>query len=352
MYTPLIVTTWPFGVAACAEGWKHLAAGASALDAVEKAANITERDPDVSSVGYGGRPNSDGIVELDAAIMDGATHSAGAVASLTGIRTPISVARRVMEATPHVMLAGDNARRFAQAEGFPIEELLTEESRRRWEGWLGKLSEAEVAHFSDAATQITEGGHRYSEPHGRPRPVSSASVSTVEVPEDHDTIGLCALDMTGNLAAGCTTSGMAWKVPGRVGDSPIIGSGLYVDNQVGAAAATGHGDEMMKACVSYRAVMEMERGATPEEACIAALRYLLRKRPASLNNNYGAGIIAIRRDGLYGAAATLSGFSPPHALWQWAVASPTTFEGNSSPVVLREGPYVTSDAIVPSLINL
>jgi N4-(beta-N-acetylglucosaminyl)-L-asparaginase len=315
---PVIITTWRFGVAASRAGWLRLAAGAPAIDAIEAAANVTEEDPEVNSVGYGGLPNAAGVVELDAAIMDGPTHAAGSVAGLTGIRRPISVARRVMEITPHVMLVGDNAQRFALNQGFALSELLTPQSRERWEKWRAEQRGApEVAHFDKPA------------PH---------------TPDDHDTIGLCALDSYGNLAAGCTTSGMAWKTPGRVGDSPIIGSGLYVDNEVGAAAATGHGDEMMKACLSYRVVMSMAQGRSPEEACEEALRYLLRKRPAEQHRHYGAALIALRKDGVVGAAATTSGFAAPDRLWQWAVANGEMPEGH-----LYEGPYVTPTAVFARL---
>ena len=284
------------------------------MDAIESAANITERDPTVNSVGYGGLPNAAGIVELDAAIMDGPTHGAGAVAGITKYRTPISIARRVMEKTSHVMLIGPNAEQFARSEGFEEEELLTEEARARYEKWRGERGEAEVAHFT----------------YGTP------------TPENHDTIGLCALDSAGNLAVGCTTSGMAWKVPGRVGDSPIIGSGLYVDNEIGGAAGTGNGDEMMKACLSYRIVMLMGEGREPEEACAEALRYLLRKRDPETFHQYGAGVIALRKDGKAGAAATRSGYQSPNALWQWAIA-------DSPDVLLNEGPYVTSTEIIRTL---
>lgn len=308
---PVILTTWPFGLDAARVGWQHLQAGASALDAIEVAANVTERDPAVNSVGYGGLPNADGVVELDAAIMDGPTHAAGAVAGMTGIKTPISVARLVMERTPHVMLVGENARRFALANGFPNEELLTPETLRRWEEWKRDQASPDVAHFDLGPREKL-------------------------TPDDHDTIGLCALDRNGHLAVGCTTSGMAWKVPGRVGDSPILGSGLYVDNEVGGAAATGHGDEIMKACLSYRVVALMEQGRTPEEACVEAIRYLLRKRPPERHDGYGAAVIALRKDGRFGAAATASGFRQPDRLWTWALA-------DSPEASLREGPYVTLD---------
>lgn len=279
---PVIVATWKFGKEACEVGWEILAASGCALDAVEKGANAVEENPDVNSVGYGGLPNSDGVVELDAAIMDGATHSAGSVAAITGIRKPISVARRVMEKTPHVMLAGQNARRFALQNGFPDADLLTPESRRRWQAWRTTMAAPDVAHF----------------------PNSDLS---------HDTVGVVALDANGNLAAGCTTSGLAWKLPGRVGDSPIVGSGLYVDNRFGAAAATGNGDEMMKVCLSYRVVAGMERGLSPQEACEEAIRYLLVLRPG--HQGRGAACIAVGKDGSVGQAATREGFHAPDRLW-------------------------------------
>jgi isoaspartyl peptidase/L-asparaginase-like protein (Ntn-hydrolase superfamily) len=321
MTTPVIITTWPFGLAACRAGYARLLDGDTALNSIEIAANVTEDDPEVMSVGTGGLPNAEGVIELDAIIMDGATHSVGAVAALTDTARPISVARRVMERTPHVMLAGQNAVRFARKEGFPYFDLNTPASIRRWEEWKASQTAAEVSHFDETD-----------------KSANSKSLT----PDDHDTIGLCALDRSGNLAAGCTTSGMAWKVPGRVGDSPIIGAGLYVDNEIGAAAATGHGDEMMKALLCYRVVMLMQEGNHPEEACIEALRYMMRKRPPEKFGNYGAGIIALRKDGAYGAAGTLSGFRAPDRRWTWAVAGP-------QPPEMHEGIYVTPQSTMPTL---
>ncbi|MCC6728490.1 MAG: N(4)-(beta-N-acetylglucosaminyl)-L-asparaginase [Chthonomonadales bacterium] len=299
---PVIIATWHFGQPACAAGWQVLEAGGRALDAIEAAANVTEEDPGVASVGYGGLPNADGVVELDAAIMDGPTHATGAVAGLSGIRRPISVARRVMERTPHALLVGANARRFALAQGFPETDLLTSDALGRWRAWAASDRAAEAAHFYRA-------------------------------PDDsHDTIGLCALDRGGDLAVGCTTSGLAWKLPGRVGDSPIVGSGLYVDNGVGAAAATGNGDEILKVCLSYRVVMSMDRGLSAQEACEEAVRYLLRKRPA--HQAHGAACIALRADGTIGSAATAEGFSRPDRRWQHAIC-------RSGEALLEEGIYVS-----------
>lgn len=301
MSEPRFVATWSFGREACRAGAAVLAAGGAALDAVERGANAVELDPEVQSVGYGGLPNADGVVELDAAIMDGATHRAGAVAALTSIRTPISVARRVMERTPHVMLAGENARRFAVREGFREEELLTEASRRRWEAWRVGRRDPEVGHFDDQKR------------------------------EAHDTVGVCALDARGSLAAGCTTSGLAWKVPGRVGDSPIVGCGLYVDDAVGAAAATGNGDDILRVCLSYRVVAAMERGLDPQRACEEAIRHLLAKIGA--REEGGAACIALARDGRIGAAATRAGFRPPERAWLYAAS-------DRDGIVVKEGAYV------------
>ncbi len=323
---PVIVTTWKFGLAASRKGWSLLQNGSSALDAIEAAGNVTELDETVNSVGYGGLPNSDGVVELDAAIMDGATHSAGSVGGLQGIKTPISVARRIMECSSHVMLVGENAKQFALHHGFNETNLLTPLAEERWQAWKLQKDGADVAHFDLGPRE------------------GLALPAPIYTPDNHDTIGLCALDAAGNLAVGCTTSGMSWKTPGRVGDSPIIGSGLYVDNEVGGAAATGHGDEMMKACLSFVVVEAMRLGMTPEEACIHALRYLMKKRPPRDYENYGAALIAVRKDGMYGGASTRTGFASPDRLWTWA-------HGNhaNSECMLHEGPYVTDTDMIRSL---
>lgn len=233
---PAVISTWSFGRAANAAAWEVLAAGGSALDAVERGINQAELDEENTSVGVGGLPNEEGVVTLDAMIMDGTTHRAGAVGALPEIATPISVARRVMERTRHTFLVGQDALRFAEREGFVRRNLLTERARRLWEEWR-------------------------RDPQRRTF-------------WNHDTIGMVCLDREGRIAVGCSTSGLAWKIAGRVGDSPIVGSGAYCDGAVGGAAATGNGDVMMRYCPTYQAVEFMRQGLSPAQACRAALRRL------------------------------------------------------------------------------
>jgi len=261
---PVIISTWPFGVAANMAAAAALAAGGNCLDAVEKGINVAEDDPEVTSVGYGGFPNAEGIVEVDAAIMYGPTHAAGSVAGLRHIKNPISVARKVMECSRHVMLAGSGALEFALRHGFPYTEMLTEQARVRWMQWLLE---------------------RYPLP-----------------PENsHDTIGMVALDENGDLAVGCSTSGIAWKEPGRVGDSPLIGSGLYVDNEVGGAAATGWGEAILKYCVSFLAVEGMRHGLSPQATCEAAVSRVMKHETEYPDPMVG--VVALNKAGDYGAAA-------------------------------------------------
>ena len=265
---PLIVSTWPFGQAANAAALKVLLAGGAALDVVEQGILVTESAGN-PSVGLSGGPNAAGVVQLDASIMSGPGHRAGSVAGLEGIKHPISVARRVMEKTPHVMLVGEGARLFALEEGL---ESVPVDSAERHEAWRRKRA-AEKA--PPAGTQ--------------PRPAGN-----------HDTIALLVLGPDGTLAGGCSTSGWSGKLPGRVGDSPIIGSGLYVDEEVGAAGATGLGENVMRYCGSFLVVELMRQGMHPADACLAALRRIARQDPK------GAGIsvsfIAIDKAGRYGSA--------------------------------------------------
>ena len=278
-HKPLVVSTWRHGLPANDAAWKVLADGGRALDAVEAGVRVPEADPEVTSVGYGGRPDREGHVTLDACIMD--EHGqAGAVAFLEGIMHPISVARKVMELTPHVMLVGEGARRFAVAQGFPEQDLLTDKARADWQEWL-KTSD-----------------YRPWTPPTDPRSTSSARPRPGD---NHDTISMLAIDGDGNLSGACTTSGLAYKMHGRVGDSPIIGAALFVDNEVGAACATGVGEEVMKTLGSFLIVELMRQGATPQEACeegIARIRH--RHRDGDLSQ-VQVGYLAIDRHGNVGA---------------------------------------------------
>lgn len=269
---PVVISTWRHGLAANAAAWKILAGGGRALDAVEAGVRESEADPRVTSVGYGGLPDRDGVVTLDACIMD-ERGNCGAVAALERIKHPISVARRVMEKTPHVMLVGRGAFEFAVAEGFPPENLLTEESRKAWEEWK-KTRDREF----------------------RPK-INS---------ENHDTIGMVAIDTQGNLAGACTTSGLAWKLPGRVGDSPIIGAGLYVDNDIGAATATGMGEAVIRAVGSFLVVELMRQGHSPADACRLATERVVAKNPRW--RELQVGFVAIDKRGRVGGYCIQSGF--------------------------------------------
>ncbi len=272
---PLVISTWNFGVPANAAAWEVLNRGGKALDAVEAGVKIPEADPAERSVGLGGRPDRDGRVTLDACIMD-ENMNIGSVACLEHIVHPISVARAVMEKTPHVMLVGDGALQFALSQGFKKEKLLTPESEAEWKEWLKK---------SEYKPQVNI--------------------------ENHDTIGMVAMDKNGNLSGACTTSGMAFKLHGRVGDSPIIGAGLYVDNEVGAATATGHGEEVIRIAGSHAVVELMRQGYSPEEACKKAVERILlsaKKRNKPLSE-IQIGFIAINKKGEHGAFCLQKGFN-------------------------------------------
>lgn len=268
--SPLFVATWPFGLPACEKSLATLKQTGSLLDAIEEGIKLTEADTKVDSVGVGGAPNAIGVVQLDACIMDGKNHKAGSVAGLEGLAHPISVARRVMERTKHVLLVGKGAADFALAQGFQPSELLTPEQRKKWETWKAQ------------------------------QPPASQ-------PGNHDTIALVGMNSLGQLAGGCSTSGLAYKLPGRVGDSPIIGSGLYVDGEVGAAGATGIGENVMRFCGSFLIVELMRSGMAPGDACRAAIERIskLDHKPASeLHINF----LAIDKQGRWGAAGTDEGF--------------------------------------------
>lgn len=222
-----------------APGWELLSRGGNALDAVLASVEVAELDPEDHTVGYSGLPNESGVVQLDASCMYGPTHRAGAVAALEGIKTPGKVARLVMEETRHVMLVGNDALQFALAHGFKAENLLTPEARKEWEQWRALDAEEKEK--------------------GRP----------------HGTINVLGIDSQGNIAGVTSTSGLAYKLPGRVGDSPIIGAGLYVDNEVGAAGAIGYGEEVMQMCGSFYVVSRMRDGLSPAEACLEGCKQIV-----------------------------------------------------------------------------
>ncbi|MGE6219131.1 N(4)-(beta-N-acetylglucosaminyl)-L-asparaginase [Nubsella zeaxanthinifaciens] len=286
---PIVISTWDFGVAANADAWKILSNDGKALDAVEAGVKVPEADIKNQSVGYGGLPDRDGIVTLDACIMDH-LGNCGAVLALENIKHPIAVARLVMEKTPHVMLAGDGALQFALEQGFKKEELLTENSKKAWKEWLKTSKYEPISNIEnklyDKAAPEKLPGNQYN----------------------HDTIGMLALDNAGNLSGACTTSGMAYKLHGRIGDSPIIGAGLYVDNEIGAATATGVGEEVVRNVGSFLVVELMRQGYPPEEACKEAVMRIIKKKKES-TKNLQVGFLALNKKGEYGAYAIQKGFT-------------------------------------------
>lgn len=269
---PVVIATWGPNTKATAAAWEVLSKGGRALDAVEAGARVPEADPEDSSVGYGGLPDRDGNVTLDACIMD-ELGNAGSVNFLQHIMHPISVARRVMEKTPHVMLSGEGALQFALQEGFKKENLLTDSARQAWEAWKVKSEYKPVINI-----------------------------------ERHDTIGMVALDKQRRIAGACTTSGLAFKMHGRVGDSPIIGAGMFVDNEVGGAAATGLGELVLRTLGSFLVVEEMRRGAHPQKAVETAVKRIARKY-ASLVKDAQVGFVAIDKKGRHGAFSIHKGFN-------------------------------------------
>lgn len=267
---PLVIATWE-AERAVATAWNTLKNGGSALDAIEKGCNVEEEDPANSSVGLGGLPDREGIVTLDACVMDDKGNY-GSVVFMQNIVQAISVARKVMNETPHVLLAGKGAEEFAVSQGFKRQNLLTEKSRKAWEEWKIKSEYKPIINI-----------------------------------ENHDTIGMLAMDKDGNLSGGCTTSGLAFKMHGRVGDSPIIGSGLFLDNEVGAATATGLGEEVLKTVGSFLIVELMRQGKTPQQACEEAIARIMKKQKD--RKDFQVGYIAVNKKGEVGAYSIHEGFS-------------------------------------------
>lgn len=291
---PLVISTWSFGIQANEAAWKILRSGGRALDAVEQGVWVPEADPNNQSVGLGGLPDCDGRVTLDACIMD-EYGNAGSVAAIEHIVHPVSVARLVMEKTPHVMLVGDGALQFALANGFKKENLLTPASEKAWKEWLKTSEYKPIINIEDQLS-----GHHNN--------IASTLRQLPGNAYNHDTIGMLAKDANGNLAGACTTSGMAYKLHGRVGDSPIIGAGLYVDNEVGAATATGVGEEVIKIVGSHLVVELMRQGHTPQDACKMAIERIV-KRDASKARQIQVGFIALNKNGEYGGYCLQKGFS-------------------------------------------
>lgn len=267
---PISISTWNHGIVANEEAMKILNNDGTSLDAVEAGVKIVEADADGLSVGIGGLPDRDGHVTLDACIMD-ENGNAGSVCFLENIVHPISVARKVMEETPHVMLAGEGALQFAISQGFKQENLLTEKAEKAWKKWLEKAKYEPIINI-----------------------------------ENHDTVSQLAIDKNGNMSGACTTSGLAYKLRGRVGDSPVIGAALFVDNEVGGACATGLGEAVLKTLGSFLIVELMRNGMTPQEACEEAIMRIVRKQDYE---NFQIGYLAIDKNGNHGAYAIHPGFS-------------------------------------------
>lgn len=268
---PIAIATWRYPNAVSA-AWEVLREGGSALDAVERGVRVEEADVTNSTVGKGGRPDRDGHVTLDACVMD-AQGNYGAVMCLEKVTHAVSVARKVMEDSPHAILVGKGAQDFARQQGFPLENLLTDESRQAWEEWR-KTSNYEPE---------------------------------INI-ENHDTISMLALDAEGNLSGACTTSGLAYKMHGRVGDSPVAGAGLYIDNAVGGAAATGLGEEVLKVVGSFLVVELMRQGRSPQQACEEAVRRII-DNSRGRYKDFQVGFIALNKQGETGAYSIHPGFS-------------------------------------------
>lgn len=266
----LVLSTWIHGIPANDEAMKIIEQGGTAVDAAEFGVRVVEADPEGQSVGIGGLPDRDGKVTLDACIMD-SEGNAGSVCFLEGILHPISVARKVMDDTPHVMLAGEGAQKFALDNGFALTDLLTKKSKKAWEEWL---KEAEY------------------------KPIINI--------ENHDTIGLLTMDKKGNIAGACTTSGLAFKMHGRVGDSPVIGAGLFVDNEIGGATATGMGEAVLKTLGSFLIVELMRQGLSPQEACEEGVKRIVAQGKYS---DIQIGYLAMNKQGEVGAYALRPGFN-------------------------------------------
>ncbi len=288
----LVISTWKHGMAANEKANEILNSGGSSLDAVEQGVRVAEDDPNVLSVGYGGLPDAEGRVTLDAAIMDWKARI-GSVICVEHIKNPVSVARLILENTEHVSLAGEGAYNFAITNGFQPDILHTEGSIKKYIEWKnGRYGRSQEFHTDEYKVKKTNG-------------------LGINDDGNHDTIGMVAIDKDGHISASCTTSGTAWKLHGRVGDSPIIGAGLYVDGEVGGAASTGRGEECVRACGSFLVVEMMGRGMSPQEACEYAVKRVIKLNLLSHKNrdhDYQVGFVAVNVNGEFGAASVREGF--------------------------------------------
>jgi N4-(beta-N-acetylglucosaminyl)-L-asparaginase len=320
---PILVASWNGGPATAKAASLH-ASGMPLLHAIVEGIKLIEDDPEEMSVGYGGLPNEDGIVELDAAVMDGPRHKAGGVAGLRGVRNVAAVAYEVLNRTDHALLVGDGALKFAKQLGFKEEDLLTPKARDAWLQWKASLSsqdawiEANEQHSGFG--QARWAGHKDNPtPGGPPTLSSSPHPSPVggparAVPFTWGTVHLSGLDQHGNLYSCTSTSGLSYKIPGRVGDSPIVGAGLYTDNAVGSAGATGRGESSLQNCAAFDVVRGMEAGLSPTDACLEALRRIARNtKETRLQSRPGVPgfnltMYAIRKDGVTGSASMHEGY--------------------------------------------
>jgi N4-(beta-N-acetylglucosaminyl)-L-asparaginase len=285
MNRPIIISTWSWGVRANRAAWPTLMSGGSALDAVEIAGRDAEDDPANHTVGTGGFPDASGRVSLDAAVMLSPAR-AGGVGCIRQVAHPISVARAVMEKSSHRLLVGDDADHFALQNGFATSQLLTDDARQTWERW--KQTGMRDLPMANIEEQFADRESRLRQEH------------------DHDTIGIIAVDRAGRLCAGCTTSGLAYKLPGRVGDSPIIGHGLYCDPSVGAAVCTGHGELVMGVCGAFLAVESLRRGDDLQHAARRVLERFASSYELTPDNQVG--VIVARPDGTFAAGSLIRGF--------------------------------------------
>lgn len=288
---PVVVSTWDSGITANNGAWPILQKGGRALDAVEAAGRASEAEPSCC-VGLAAWPDRDGKVTLDACIMDG-NGDCGGVSFLERIKHPVSVARKVMEKTPHVLLSGSGAQEFAVTNGFPLESgELSADAEKEWKKWLKKSEYKPKANIENLKPGISQ---------FRPNFFDDGS-------PNHDTMGTLAMDASGKLSGMVTTSGMAFKMRGRVGDSPIVGAGLFVDNEVGAATSSGVGEEVIRICGTHTIIEQMRMGRSPEQACREAIRRIVKRNPAKAKD-IQVGFVALSRRGEIGAFSIVKGFT-------------------------------------------